>query len=88
MPAYDPSNEDHERIAILTQQVARQARAMVVADDYLGDPNRALHIRRRRLRKALQATAELKELELLGAAALGTTVFEEETDDTSSDDPS
>ena len=35
MPAYDPSNEDHERIAILAQQVTGQARAMVVADDYL-----------------------------------------------------
>ena len=87
MPAFDPSNEDHERIAILAQQVAGQARAMVVADEYLGDPNRALHTRRARLRGALQATAELQELEQLCAAALGTTVLEEETGDTASDGP-
>ena len=88
MPAYDPANEGHERIAILARQVAGQARAMVVADDYLGDPNRALHIRRSRIRKTLQATAELQELEWLCAAALGTTVFGEEADDTASDEPS
>ena len=86
MPAYDPSNEDHERIAILAQQVAAQARAIVVANDYLGDPNRALHTRRTRLREALQATAEILELEQLCAAALGTTVLEEETDDTASEE--
>lgn len=87
MPACDPSNEDHNRIAILAQQVAGQARDIVIADDNLGDPNRALHVRRTRLRDALQASAELQELEQLCAAALGTTALEEEIDDTASDEP-
>lgn len=78
MPAFDPSNEDHQRIAELARQLAAIAAAAVADDAYLGDPNRSLPIRRRKMREALVATDEKKELEKLCAALLGTSAPEDE----------
>jgi hypothetical protein len=75
LPAYDPANEDHCRIAALARQVADDAAVIVAADEYLGDPNRALTARRRKMREALAAVPAYGELEALCAAALGTTAF-------------
>jgi SAM-dependent methyltransferase len=75
MPAYDPENEDHRRIAVLAQQVADAAAAMVAVDEYLSDPSRALPARRRKMREALAENPAYVELEVLCAAALGTTAF-------------
>lgn len=80
MPAFDPSNEDHQRIAKLACQLAAIAAATVAGDGYLGDPNRALTRRRSKLREALAGTDEKKELETLCAALLGTSAPEGEPD--------
>ena len=81
MPAFDPANADHLRVAALARQITELAREMIVADAYLRDPNRALTSRRRRLRRQLQEVAPFWELEQLCAAVLGTTAFGEDEDD-------
>jgi methylase of polypeptide subunit release factors len=86
MPAFDSSNEDHLRIAELTREVTAVAQTLVAADEYLNDPNNALHIRRSKLRAKLLATENIRELEQLCAAALGTTAFGEGTQNLETDD--
>jgi uncharacterized protein (UPF0147 family) len=81
MPPFDASNEDHVRIARLTREVSATAKTVVAADEYLNDPNHPLHIRRSRLRAKLAVTENVQELELLCAAALGTTAFGELAED-------
>ncbi|WP_027068450.1 N-6 DNA methylase [Euryhalocaulis caribicus] len=78
MPAFDPFNEDHQRIAELARQLAAIAAAAVAGDAYLGDPNRSLPVRRRKMREALAATDEKKKLEKLCAALLGTSAPQDE----------
>ena len=73
MPPFNPRNEDHVRIAELGEEIAVTAQAIVENDPYLDDPNRALHVRRSRLRERLSVVPEMNELEELTAAALGTT---------------
>lgn len=81
MPAYDPSNEDHIRIAQYAKQIAELVQGFVAADAYLSDPNRALTARRTKLRKKLGEMQEFQALEHLCAAALGTTAFGDESDE-------
>lgn len=71
MPLFDPSNEDHLRIAALARAAAAIAQTIVAKDDLLFDPNRALTSRRGKLRSQLIQTKEVREMELLCAAALG-----------------
>lgn len=71
LPAFDPDNTDHARIAELSRDAATLARSMIAADDYLNDPNRQLHIRRTRLREALQDQPIMQELEKLCVIELG-----------------
>ena len=78
MPAFDSANEDHQRIAELARQLAAIAAAAKAGDAYLGDPNRSLPVRRRKMREALAATDEMKELGKLCAALLGTSAPEDE----------
>ena len=78
MPAFDSSNEDHVRIAVLARHVAAQARSAVDDDAYLGNPEKSLSVRRRKLRARLVGLADVQELEQLCAAALGTTVADDE----------
>lgn len=80
MPAFDPSNDDHLRIAVLARATASIARALVAENANLGDPNRALTSRRSKLRSELSKTDEVRELEQLCAAALGTTVVGEDSE--------
>jgi hypothetical protein len=75
MPAFDCANEDHKRIAALARDIAAQGRKIVEGDSYLNDPSRALPARRRKMREQLQAMKQFQEMEVLGAAALGTTAF-------------
>jgi methylase of polypeptide subunit release factors len=75
MPPFDPTNDDHLRIAVLARESAVIARTIVDEDDYLSDPNRALTSRRIKLRDRLCETDQLREMETLCAAALGTTVL-------------
>ena len=81
MPAFDATNEDHVQVATLARQIAALAGAIVAADTYLRDPNRALTTRRARLRTRLQEIAPFRELEQLCAAVLATTAFGEKADD-------
>ena len=73
MPAFDPTNEEHLRIAELAREIARTAREFVAVDEYLGNPYRALQRRRARLRDKLRSVNQMQEMELLSAAALGVT---------------
>lgn len=81
MPFFDPSNEDHLRIATLAREASAIAAAMVASDQYIVDPNRALARRRSKLRNMLFETRQLREMELLCAAALGVTVVNKNTVD-------
>lgn len=73
MPAFELTNDDHLRIAALAREASAIAQAAVTKDTYLDDPTRALTARRSKLRNILMATEQVMELELLCAAALGTT---------------
>lgn len=87
MPAFDPLNEDHLRIGALARETARIAQDTVEADEYLNDPSRALTRRRSKLRATLIKTQQVRELELLCAAALGTTATDEDNEDIAPDEP-
>ena len=74
VPPYDASNADHVSIAELAQQVAQSAHDLATADTYLKNPERALHVRRSRLRAMLREIPAFQEMEFLCAGILGTTV--------------
>lgn len=78
MPLFDPSNEDHLRIAALAREAAAITQAIAAKDDHLSDPTRALTSRRGKLRSQLAETKEIREMELLCAAALGISPVEYE----------
>jgi methylase of polypeptide subunit release factors len=86
MPAFDPTNDDHLRIAMLARKLGNLAQTAITGDAYLSNPARALTARRTRLRRMLIDTQEMAELELLCAAALGTTAVCTDVDDLSADD--
>ena len=75
MPRFDRGNKSHQKIGDLAQQIADLASKIVSEDDYLRNPNKALTIRRTRLRKQLWATAAFEEMDQLCSAELGTTSF-------------
>jgi hypothetical protein len=75
MPLFDKANDDHIRIATLAHEIADAARGMIDGDSYLSDPSRALTARRRKLRQLIASLPQFREMELLCAAALGTTAF-------------
>jgi hypothetical protein len=52
---------------------------------YLSDPSRALTARRTKLRTLLIDTAQMRELEFLSSAVLGTTAVPADADDLSDD---
>jgi methylase of polypeptide subunit release factors len=81
LPPYDPTNEDHARIASLAQEITAAAATIINGDAYLNDPSRALTARRRKLRKQLRGLATFQEMETLCAAALGTTAFGDAEDE-------
>jgi hypothetical protein len=78
MPPFDPANDEHLRVAALAREAAAIARTIVAGDAYLSDPNRTLTSRRTRLRGSLAKTDQVRELETLCAAALGTTALPED----------
>lgn len=71
MPAYDPGNDDHKKIAGLAKDLAVLAEGHCTTDAYLSDPAKALPARRRKLRALLEASPLLPQLEALAEAALG-----------------
>jgi len=77
MPAFDPNNEDHARIAQLAEDATTQALSIVTGDKYLDDPTRALTRRRSRLRAKLLEIESIRRLEDLCGAILGTKTFAE-----------
>ena len=80
MPEYDPSNDDHRTIGTLTCLVSAKAAEIVDADDYLQNPDRALAVRRSRLRERLWRSDDFRQLDRLCSAVLGTGAFLEESE--------
>lgn len=71
MPPYDPANDDHRAVAAAARTVADEAVATVAGDAYMGDPNRSLSVRRRKLREALAESESFQELDRLCGTILG-----------------
>jgi hypothetical protein len=70
MPAYDAGNGDHQKIAVVAEDIAALAEDHCTTDLYLSDPAKALTARRRKLRTLLEASPLLAQLEALAQAAL------------------
>lgn len=73
IPRFDAANDDHLRIAALATAIGARATVAAAADDRISDPGGTIASRRSRMRSAISATAELRELEAVCAAVLGTT---------------
>ena len=71
MPAYDPGNGDHRKIAALAKDIAVLAEGHCTTDPHLTDPTKALTARRRRLRVLLEASPLLVQLKSLDAVRSG-----------------
>lgn len=84
MPPFDADNKAHKRIAKLAEQISAIAESVVATDKYLRDPNKALTVRRQKLREALCKTVEFAELEASCAHILGVSVvaFDNQEDET------
>ena len=77
MPPYDPTIDEHARIAELAQRIAEVVQAIVAADAFLQDPRRLLHARRSKIRGQLKSNPEYQELEQLCSVILGTTALDQ-----------
>ena len=77
MPPYDPTIDEHARIAELAQRIAEVVQAIVAADAFLQDPRRVLHARRSKIRGQLKSNPEYQELEQLCSVILGTTTLDQ-----------
>lgn len=73
IPRFDPVNEDHLRVSALAEALCRIASRLASEDGRIGNPGRPIAARRSRLRSEIANSAELRELEQLCAAILGTT---------------
>jgi len=71
MPPYDPCNDDHLAVAAAARVVAGESAAIVAGDAYIGDPNRSLPVRRRKLREQLAGSENFQELDRLCGTILG-----------------
>lgn len=71
IPPFDPSNVDHRAVVTAAQTVAQEAAAIVENDAYIGDANRSLSHRRRRLREKLGESENFLELDRLSGTILG-----------------
>ena len=71
MPPYDSANEVHRAVAEAARTVGREAAAIAENDDYIGDPNRSLPVRRRKLRERLAERESFQELDRLCGTILG-----------------
>nr|WP_145924096.1 hypothetical protein [Halomonas elongata] len=74
IPPYDSANDDHQALVIATRKVSEEAAALAVEDAYIGDPNRSLPVRRRRMREYLLKSDAFLEVNRLSAGILGTGV--------------
>lgn len=74
MPPYDAAADDHRAVAAAARVVAGEAAAIVAADAYIGDPNRSLPVRRRKLREQLADSESFQELDRLCGKILGVNV--------------
>ncbi|MAM59025.1 MAG: hypothetical protein CMN25_17060 [Salinicola sp.] len=72
IPPYDSANEDHRALAIVTRKISEEATAFTEENTYIGDPNRSLPVRRRKMREYLAESDAYLELNRLSAGILGT----------------
>ena len=84
VPPFDQAIEEHALISESAQRIAELVGSIVDGDPSLQDPRRALHIRRRKVRKELMLVPEYKEMERLCSNILGTA---DPLDDISGDSP-
>lgn len=71
MPSYDATNDDHRAVAKMARSVAQEAATIVAGEPYIGNPNRALPARRRKLCERLSQTENFQELDRLCGSILG-----------------
>ena len=74
IPSFDPTNTDHRMLAELAKEVSELATSFLGQDSYVGDPSRALAVRRRKMREYLNDREIFLELNRLSAGVLGTSV--------------
>lgn len=72
IPTFDPNDDAHREIATLAGVIANRTSDIIAQNPRLGDPNRSIASRRRKLREALRQMPEFNRLEAVCAAVLGT----------------
>ncbi len=71
IPPYDPGNSDHSALVKLARDVAAEAAGIFAGDPYIGDPNRSLPVRRKKLREKLSGSANFQELDRISGILFG-----------------
>lgn len=70
VPAFDPTDDRHQRLVELASTLQESARAFALSDRFISDPSRALARRRSRLRTYLATLDDYVELEALAMEVL------------------
>jgi hypothetical protein len=63
IPPFDQDNKTHVKIAQLAEAISKRASEAILQYPELGDPNRMIAARRRKLRSVLRGMPEFRELE-------------------------
>ena len=72
IPAFDSHSDTHQEIARLAKAIANRAGNLITQQPALGDPNKTIASRRRKLRTLLRESPEFRRLEELAEIVLGT----------------
>ncbi len=71
IPPFDPSNLEYQQIADLAREISATAQPLIAADNYIENPTKPIHTRRRRLRNKLKQLPEYAALEDVCSSILG-----------------
>ena len=63
MPPYSGTNMDHSMVATYARAVSQEAAGIIAEDAYIGDPNRPLSVRRRKMRERLVMSDNFQNLD-------------------------
>jgi methylase of polypeptide subunit release factors len=69
-PAFNPNNDAHNEIAQLAEAIAKRASGIIAQYPRVGDPNKSIAARRRKLRELLRQMSEFSRLEEVCASVL------------------
>jgi methylase of polypeptide subunit release factors len=72
IPRFDQDNKAHLRIAQLAEAMSKRASGVIAQHPELGDPNKTIASRRRKLRTLLRGLSEFKDLEKVCETVLRT----------------